>query len=164
VAGYVLTDASPLIGLAHVEGLPWLAELFGTVWIPQEVRSEVVGNRGFSGEAAILEAEQTGWLRLTQPAPLMPELPDLDEGEAACIRIALAQGAPALLLIDERAGRAVAQERGIQVAGTAAVIGMAKKRGLIVSARQIFERLHQSDFRISAQVIATVLRRVGEAG
>lgn len=163
MAGYVLTDASPLIGLAHVNGLPWLAELFGTVWVPEEVRSEVVGNRGFAGESAILEAERMGWLKVSQPAPLLPALPDLDEGEASCIRIALAHGAPALLLIDERAGRAVAQEFGIQVAGTAAVIGMAKKRGMIVSARQIFERLHQSDFRISAQVITTVLRRVGEA-
>jgi len=39
---------------------------------------------------------------------------------------------------------------------------MAKTRGLIVSARDVFARLHRSDFRISVQVIETVLRRVGE--
>jgi predicted nucleic acid-binding protein len=39
---------------------------------------------------------------------------------------------------------------------------MAKTRGLIASARQAFARLHGSDFRISAQVIETVLARVGE--
>jgi Domain of unknown function (DUF3368). len=39
---------------------------------------------------------------------------------------------------------------------------MAKSRQLIPSARAVFERLHRSDFRISAQVIDTVLRRVGE--
>ncbi len=162
MAGFVLTDASPLIGLAQVDGLAWLHALFGSVWMPPEVRAEVVSNRGFAGERAIVDAEVAGWLKVTEAAPLVPELPDLDEGEAACIRIALAHGGPALLLIDERAGRAVAQERGLRVAGTAAVIGMAKSRGLVVSARDIFERLHQSDFRISAQVIATVLRRVGE--
>ena len=53
-------------------------------------------------------------------------------------------------------------ERGLAVAGTAAVIGMAKTRGLIGSARDAFARLHGSDFRISTQVIETVLRRVGE--
>jgi hypothetical protein len=37
----------------------------------------------------------------------------------------------ALLLMDESAGRAVAQGFGLQVAETAAVIGMAKLRGLI---------------------------------
>ncbi len=163
MAGYVLTDASPLIGLAHVGGLLWLTQLFGSVWVPEQVRSEVIGNRGFAGEAAILAAEQAGWLKLAPAAPAGPELPDLDEGEAACIRIALAQAVPALLLMDERAGRAVAQEFGLQVAGTAAVIGMAKQRGLITSARQVFECLHLSDFRISPQVIKTVLVRVGEA-
>jgi predicted nucleic acid-binding protein len=39
---------------------------------------------------------------------------------------------------------------------------MAKSRGLIPSAKQVFERLHASDFRISAEVIRTVLQRVGE--
>jgi len=64
--------------------------------------------------------------------------------------------------MDERAGRAVAKEKGIAVIGTAALIGEAKKRGLIPSAREAFEVLHQSDFRISANVIRTVLARVGE--
>lgn len=66
------------------------------------------------------------------------------------------------MLMDERAGRATALEMGLQVAGTAAVIGMAKTRGLVASARDVFASLHQSDFRISAEVIRTVLTRVGE--
>jgi len=44
----------------------------------------------------------------------------------------------------------------------AAVIGMAKTRGLVASGRDVFAALHQSDFRISAEVIRTVLTRVGE--
>ena len=101
-------------------------------------------------------------MHISEAAPATPELPDLDEGEAACIRMALAWNEPALLLMDERAGRAVAEENGLRVAGTAAVIGMARLRGLIPSAREVFARLHQSDFRISAEVIKTVLERVGE--
>jgi predicted nucleic acid-binding protein len=162
MAGRVLTDASPLIGLACVGGLNWLRALFGEVWMPPEVSAEVVGDRGFVGEQAIAEAITAGWLRVSEAAPSVPELPDLDEGEAACIRIALASKDPALLLMDERAGRAVAEENGLRVAGTAAVIGMAKMRGLIPSAREVFAQLHQSDFRISAEVINTVLEWVGE--
>jgi predicted nucleic acid-binding protein len=64
--------------------------------------------------------------------------------------------------MDERAGRAVAQEFGILVAGTAAVIGLAKKQGLITSVRPSFERLHLSDFRISADIIRAVMSRSGE--
>lgn len=162
MARLVLTDASPLIGLSLVDGLPWLAALFGEAWMPEEVRSEVLSGSGFPGEQAIRGAMGRGWLRLwSQPVGALP-LPDLDEGEAACIRIAMGHGGESLVLMDERAGRATALEMGLQVAGTAAVIGMAKTRGLVASARDVFAALHQSDFRISAEVIRTVLSRVGE--
>lgn len=163
MARVVLSDASPLIGLARVGGLTWVGTLFGMVWMPDEVRREVLVGSGAADEQAIEAAEAAGILRVWPAAlPDEPDLPDLDEGEAACIRIALAQKGSALLLMDERAGRAVATERGLAVAGTAAVIGMAKSRGLIPSAREVFSRLHASDFRISAPVIETILRRVGE--
>jgi predicted nucleic acid-binding protein len=162
VARLVLTDASPLIGLSIVNGLPWLKSLFGEVWMPREVECEVLSGRVSRGEEAIRQALKEGWLKVCATSPDVPELPNLDEGESACIRLALAQQSKVLLLMDERAGRAVAMEHGLQVAGTAAVIGMAKARGLIVSARTVFENLHASDFRISAVVIRTVLARVGE--
>ena len=161
MARLVLTDASPLIGLSLVDGIPWLQALFGTVTVPEEVLREVVG-RHFRGEAAIADAVTAGWLLPMGPAAVDPALPDLDEGEAACIRLALAANVPALLLMDERAGRAVAQEFGLQVAGTAALIGMAKQRGLVTAAKPVMERLHRCDFRIAAEVIRTVLQRVGE--
>ncbi len=53
MARIVLTDASPLIGLARIDGLLWLGELFGVVWMPPEVRREVLPNRGLRDEAAI---------------------------------------------------------------------------------------------------------------
>lgn len=108
--------------------------------MPSEVWAEVVSGRDYPGEAAIDAARSTGWLSVCTPSPPGPELPDLDEGEAACIRIALAQAGPALLLMDERAGRTVAEEHGPRVAGTAAVIGLAKTRGLVPSAREVFAR------------------------
>lgn len=162
MAGRVLSDASPLIGLGYVDGLPWLQQLFGAVWIPAEVNAELITGQGFAGVAALLKAQADGWLRLAEPTPTTPVLPDLDEGEAACIRTALADAQPALLLMDERAGRAIATAKGLKVAGTAAVIGMAKRRGLIALTKPVFERLHRSDFRISVEVISVVLRRVAE--
>jgi predicted nucleic acid-binding protein len=102
---------------------------------------------------------EAGSLRRVTVEATTPPLPDLDEGEAASIRLALSAGPGALLLIDERAGRAVAQELGIPLAGTAAVIGMAELRGLIPSARTVFAELHASNFRISPAVIQAVLDR-----
>jgi len=162
MAGRVLSDASPLIGLARVDGLVWLQSLFGEVWVPDEVRVEVLPGLGLPDELALQSAFDQGVLRVADVTPITPTLPELDEGEAACIRLALASSVPALLLMDERAGRAIAAEHGLRVTGTAAVIGMARTRGLIPSAKEVFARLHASDFRISAEVITTVLRRVGE--
>ncbi len=162
---YVLSDASPLIGLAIVDGLAWLPQLFGEVWIPPAVQREVLPGVAARGEveiaAAIRQKSVSVWKRaIPEPADALPEL---DEGETDCLRIALSLGhGNALILMDERAGRAVATERGLHVAGTAAVIGLAKKRRLIASAKARFERLHGSDFRIGAAVIQAVLRDVGE--
>ena len=132
--------------------------------MPPEVEHEVLSGAVTRGEDEIRGAASAGWLRTWSGAVPEVALPDLDEGEAACIRIALAYqsvpGHDALLLMDERAGRALAQEHRLRVAGTAAVIGMAQTRGLIPSARKIFESLLQSDFRISAEVIRTVLAKI----
>ncbi|TWB89034.1 putative nucleic acid-binding protein [Synechococcus sp. Ace-Pa] len=163
MAGVVISDASPLIGLARVNGIGWLKELFGEVLIPKVVADEVITGGFPAEEARITAALEAGWLQIAGPIPAGPELPDLDEGEAASIRLALAHPGPALLLIDERSGRAVAQGLGLSIAGTAAVIGMARARHLIPSARAVLSQLHDSDFRIAPAVIHAVLRRCGES-
>ncbi|AHE96968.1 DUF3368 domain-containing protein [Thioalkalivibrio paradoxus] len=162
MARLVLSDASPLIALSRVNGLAWLPSLFGAVTMPPEVYREVLPGLDLPGEDAITQALSAGWLHIAGPGPGTPALPELDEGESACIRIALAHDGPTLLLMDERAGRAIAQERGLRVADTAAIIGLAKQRGLIPSARELFALLHAAEFRIAPEVIRTVLQRVGE--
>jgi len=82
--------------------------------------------------------------------------------ETDCINISMEYADQAILVMDERAGRAVAKENCLKVIGTAAIIGIAKQRGLIDSARVVFECLHQSDFRISQAIIKQVLNSVGE--
>lgn len=162
MAAIVISDASPLIALARVNGLLWLQQLFTEVVVTDVVLAEVLTGRYPETEAPIQQALAAGWLQVCSVDTTEPALPDLDEGEAASIRLALRCGKPALLLIDERAGRAVAQDLGLSVAGTAAVIGLARQRGLIPSAREVFTALHASDFRMAPAVIQAVLDRCGE--
>jgi predicted nucleic acid-binding protein len=101
-------------------------------------------------------ASTTGWLKVW-PEPIAPLLDiDLDRGETGCINLGLSHADEVLLIMDERAGRAVAKEKGLRV------IGLAKKQGLIASARKVFEVLHRSGFRIAAAVINQVLVSVNE--
>ena len=162
MAGIVIADASPLIALARVGGLSWLEQLFTEVMLTDVVLAEVLTGHYLATEAPIRQALAAGWLKTVAITTTVPALPDLDEGEASSIRLALSCKGPALLLIDERSGRAVAQDLGLSVAGTAAVIGMARQRDLITSARQVFAALHASDFRISPAVIKAVLDRCGD--
>ena len=68
----------------------------------------------------------------------------LDEGEASLLRAALNQQKPCLVVIDETAARAVASELGFTVTGVVGIIIAAKRRGLIASAKNVFETLLQA--------------------
>jgi predicted nucleic acid-binding protein len=165
VARLVLTDASPLIGLERVAGLGWLRSLFGTVEMTRAVVRKVTGERG--AEAGILAAIDAGWLIAREHDPEGPARPlHLGAGEWSTILAARESPGPCLALIDDRLARREARAAGLRLAGTAAAIGMARAHGLIPSAREVFERLLRSDFRISPTVIRGVLERVepGDGG
>jgi len=162
MARIVVIDASPVIGLAIVDGLQWLPDIFGTVFLPKTVKQEVLPGKAARGEEAIAHALDAGWIKIW-PEAIEPRLDiDLDAGETDCINLGLSHADEVLLIMDERAGRAVAKEKGLHVIGTAAIIGQAKKQGLITSARAAFEVLYASDFRISAAVINQILVSVNE--
>jgi predicted nucleic acid-binding protein len=158
----VLSDASPLITLAVVCGLPGLKQLFGTVHLSSIVRDEVLTGAGLPGEKDIATAMRRGSLRVVEDRYAEPPFAGLDPGEASTLRWAVNVKRPALVLMDERAGRAQAAQLGVAVTGTAGIILAARQRGLIPSARVVFDRLLQIDFRISADLIAAVLRGAGE--
>ena len=162
MAGIVLTDASPLIVLSRIGGLHWIGALFGPVHVPQAVRNEVLTGQGKDGEPVIRDAIKRKALVVLRRDWKLPQFPFLGEGEAACIRAAVNLRQPSLLLMDDRAGRATAVEHGLKVAGTAAVIAMARRKNLIRSATDVFQQLLQMDFRISAEVIRAALEAAGE--
>jgi len=161
MAQRVIADASPIIILSQIGGLDWLAPLFGKVWLTKIVRDELLpGDK--PGEQAIQASIDDGVLAILEQEWSTPPFPKLDEGEASCIQAAMNLSDKCLLLIDERLGRYVAQESGFPVVGVVGLIGIAKKRGLIPSASVVFERLLQTDFRISPDLIRGVLLKVGE--
>ena len=164
MAGLVLTDASPLIVLSRIDGLPWLQSIFGQVHVPLAVRKEVLTGKDRVGEPLIRAEIENKALVVLRKDWKLPQFPFLGEGEAACIRAALHMrpSQSGLLLMDDRAGRVTAIAQGFKVAGTAAVIAMAKRKKLIPSAAAVFEQLLHMDFRLSAEVIRAALELAGE--
>ncbi len=65
-------------------------------------------------------------------------------------------------MIDERAGRAVAESRGLVVRGTLGVLVQARESGLIAALRPLLDALAAEGFRLSPFLVAEALQRVGE--
>ncbi len=158
----VLSDASPLIALSLIDRLDLLHSLLGRITITDVVKSEVLVGGTKPGQAAIAAAIKAKRIRVIADRWPEPKLPELDEGEASTLRAAIHLGVRCLVLIDERAGRAVARELGITHTGTVGLIVQAKKRRLVPSARRIFEQLLAKDFRVAAEMIREALAQAGE--
>jgi len=155
-------NASPLIGLAHLDGLAWLRKLYGRALITPTVRSEVLTGFGRPGETEISAAIRRRQLGVLRRDPAGPLLPALDDGEASTIRAALAHGPGALVILDELSARKAARRHGLRCTGTAGVIVEAKRARLVVAARPLFKRLAESGFHLSPDLVAAVLEDLGE--
>ena len=75
---FVLSDATPLICLAQVDGLPWLSRLFGHAHLTRQVRDEVLAGLGKPGVEALSQAIERRLLRVHPewdwPEPQFPSL------------------------------------------------------------------------------------------
>ena len=158
----VLADASPLIALARVGGLPWLRKLYKTISITKEVRDEAIGARELPGATAIAAAIKHGWLRVLRQEWSEPPLPQLDIGEASTLRAAMALGPGALVLLDDLQARREAQRRGIAMTGTAGIIVEARQSGLIRAVGPVFALLAEEGFHLADDLLQAILAELGE--
>lgn len=128
----IVADAGPLIGLARVDGLWLLGELFDVVYVPDAVISEVGQDAERPGARAILQALRKGMLTAPSP-PIDTDYRDLlerlDPGEAQAI--AIARSLRLAILLDEKRSRNVARSLNLTVIGTGAVLIAGKRAGLI---------------------------------
>jgi predicted nucleic acid-binding protein len=122
----------------------------------------------FEGQEDLAAALVEGWLRLNEPGrpeAYHPLNPGVDAGEASCIALALGrrqQGLESLLILDDRAGPAEARRLDLDLTGTAAVVAMARLRGLISAAGPVLQELRGNGYFLSDATIDTVLRALNE--
>ncbi len=157
----IIADSSPLISLAIVEQLELLPQLYERVLIPPAVWDEVtVQGAGLPGSLAV---SQVAWFDIQAPDPaiLQPLSILVDRGEAEAI--ALAQSIPdSIVMLDDAKARRVAERFGIRRIGTLGILRRAKKAGLVAELKPFIEQLRDNGIYISPNLIAAVLRDVGE--
>jgi len=149
----VVADASPLIALERIGHLELLKALFGEVLVPPAVAAEVAPRLVLPPwicERALRQPIAREVLRAT-----------LGPGESEAISLALEIHADRLI-IDERAGRRVAEALGLRVAGVLGLLVQSKQRGLIPALRPQIESLVRAGFRADPDLVERVLKVAGE--
>lgn len=155
----LVVDAGPLIALSRVIDLSLLRDIFGQVWLTQTVLAECTVRPDRPEGTSILAAVKAGSLKVRPDTPTDRDW-DLDPGEAGAIAAALAL--QARVLMDDRAGRKVANDLGLRIVGTLGVLVRAKQLGRLALIRPLVEQLVASGYFLSMSVVAEALAAAGE--
>lgn len=159
----VVSNTTPLIGLATIQRFDVLHELFGEITIPQSVYDEAVV-RGHEEGGAKLEVSNAAWIKTVHVKDHLAVevlLDEMDSGEAETIVLARELKAD-WVLMDERKGRRKLTELRMNKIGTIGILLKAKQFGLLSTIRSDLEQLRQKGFSISQDVIDAVLRQANE--
>src|SRR5436190_23727652 len=115
----VVSNTTPLIGLASIERFDLLERLFVQVYIPRAVYDEaVIAGREHGG--AKYEVSSSGWIKTVSVQDHLAVevlLDELDMGEAEAIVLARELNAE-WVLMDEKKGRRKLTQLGINKIGT----------------------------------------------
>jgi len=162
----VVSDASPLIGLAAIGKLWILRSFFSQITIAPGVFEEVIlRGRGKPGAEEISQAVKEGWIEVaeTNGEELVRALEiELDRGEAETLALAIRCKA-VLVLIDERSARRVARGMGLKTTGVIGILLRAKRGKLIPQVKKDLELLRKKvNFFIDEDLQRKILSRAGE--
>ncbi|TRU81838.1 MAG: DUF3368 domain-containing protein [Microcystis novacekii Mn_MB_F_20050700_S1] len=153
----VVSDTSPICYLVLVGEIELLPQLFKEIVITQAVYNELTS----TSAPAILQnwsEEIPKWLLINDVDPVQDQqLNRLDLGEKEAIILAQKLKA-GLIIIDEKAARKVAIDRGLKVTGLLGVLEIAIKQDLI-DIKTAIEKLQKTSFRASPQLIQSLLDR-----
>ena len=158
----VVSDTSPVRALDFLRLLTALKDVYGTVLIPPAVEQEL---RNPGADFAPIDVRSLANFQIAAPEDLdlinrLRARLDFAESEALVLALERSAGA---VLIDETAGRAVAEELGLKTTGTVGVLLEMKLRGIIPRVAPLLYQLkHELDFFLGDQFVAEVIKRAGE--
>jgi len=153
----VVADTSPIRYLHLIEQVSLLKDLFGSIYLPDDVQAEL-RHASAPSELRAWAASPPEWLRVVA-APVLsdPATALLHLGERAALALADVLGAD-LMLIDERKAARIASQKGFTVTGTLGVLDLASRRGLIALGPAV-ERLRATNFRYRPELLEDLLAR-----
>lgn len=159
----VVSNTTPLIGLAIIEHFSLLEQLFGEIYIPQAVFNEVVvaGHEIGGAKSEVTNATWIKTISVQDQLAVEVLLDELDRGEAETIVLSRELNAD-WVLMDEKKGRRKLTQMNIQKIGTVGILLKAKQMGKLTAIRPHLNTLREKGFSISQPVIEAVLKQANE--
>jgi len=157
-----IVNTSPLFYLHRLGLLELLKKLYGHITIPEAVEKEL--KEGQAQGEDVPQLENYTWVEIKSVS--MPRylqlIADLGPGESEVL--ALATNHPsALVILDDKLARRIAEMQGFRLTGTAGVLLRAKQKGLVSALKPVIERLLDLDFRLKPELVKATLELGGEA-
>jgi len=159
----VVSDTTPLIGLASIGRLNLLPEIFGEVHIPRAVYDETVtyGREEGMAKQAVASAEWVHVVEVKDRLAVEVLLDEMDLGEVETIVLAREMNAD-WVLMDEKKGRRKLDQLNIPKIGTIGILLKARQLELIPEIKPEIEKLGRTGFSISPSVVSEMLKMAGE--
>lgn len=110
------------------------------------------------------EEDLPGWLRVaapTQPHPTALAAYQLDAGEYSALALAL-ELPDCFVILDDNAARRATQQLHLPFTGTAGLLVLAKKQGVISAVRPLLAQLRAQGMWLTDAVAERVCRAAGE--
>lgn len=159
----VVSDTSPINNLAAINHLHLLHQLYGTVFIPEDVYRELIDPSFPVAGAA--EVQTFDWIqtRTISDLTLVEVLSnELDIGEAEAIALAVEMQANQVL-IDERRGRLIVSRLNLRYIGILGILVEAKNQDLIAEVKPLLDALiNKAGFWVAEPLYNSVLQLVNE--
>jgi len=137
----IISNTSCLIVLDNIGMLDVLKELYGTVFITEEVSKEF--SKTVPDWIEVRKVSDNKYLKL------MKNFVDL--GEASTIALAV-ETDDIVIILDDLKARKLAQKLNLKITGTIGVLIKARERNIITSTQEVLNKLRNEGFRISDEI------------
>jgi hypothetical protein len=159
----VVSDTTAITHLAKIGALTILQKLYFEILIPEAVLSELAQvKRTQPGALQVLNSSWIKVVKIKNQAVVNKLTRHLDLGESEAIALSIELQSD-VLIIDERAGRAVAKKLGRNIIGMVGVLIEAKNKGYIQSIKPYMDKLRNTGFRMSEDLYQMALNTADES-
>ena len=156
-----IVDTSSLFYFHRVGLFELFKKLYGHITVPEAVKNELIEGQTQGEDVPQLENYTWVEIRSVSMPRYLQLIADLGPGESEVLALATNHPA-ALVVLDDKLARRIADMQGFRLTGTAGVLLRAKRKGLIPALKPVIKKLLDLDFRLKPELVREILTLADE--